>query len=135
MQREPIRGGRLRTRAFPLQVPQVCFSLVLAFCKFSLFRIICTKDAGCHLEESDPQTQLCTNANITLPEDYESFVADICQQDCSKSDSEEDDSKRCRFWRFVSMSQFEERTDFLSEGLRGSYKDLFPDDGDSMHSV
>ena len=27
------------------------------------------------------------------------------------------------------------RTDFLSEGLCGNYKDLLSDDGDSMHSV
>ena len=78
----------------------------LPFVNLSVFRIICKKDAGCQLEESDPQTPTCANANITIPEGYDSFVAEVCQRGCAKSDSEEDDSKRCRFWRFVSMPPF-----------------------------
>ena len=111
--------------------------LVSTWCQTFLFRVICKKDDECQLEESDPQTPTCTNANITLPDDYESFAADICQQDCAKSDLEKDDSKRCRFWRFVSImpSIIQSRTDFLSEGLCGHCEDLFPDDVQPMHSV
>ena len=69
-------------------------------------RIICEKGADCVLEENDPQTPICgeSAANITLPEDYESFAGDLCQADCEMSDAEEDDTKRCRFWRFVSWT-------------------------------
>ena len=67
-------------------------------------RIICEKDAPCELEEFDPQTPTCGDANVTIPEDYASFAKELCQADCEMSDAEEDASKRCRFWRFVSWT-------------------------------
>ena len=67
-------------------------------------RITCEKDAPCVLEEFDDQTPTCADANVTLPQDYGSFAEDLCQTNCAKSDAEEDDSKRCRFWRFVSWT-------------------------------
>jgi len=66
----------------------------------NLCRIVCQKDAECELQESDPQTPTCSDGGVTLPENYESFAEDMCKTECAKSDTEEDDAKRCRFWRF-----------------------------------
>ena len=79
-----------------------CLLLLIMSC---VSRIICEKDAACELEEFDPQTPTCADANITLANvTYESFAGDLCQADCEMSDAEEDASKRCRFWRFVSWT-------------------------------
>ena len=68
----------------------------------SLSRITCNKEdqPACKLEEFDPNIPVC--ANITNPENYEDFEANNCESYCASSDAEEDETKRCRFWRFVS---------------------------------
>ena len=71
---------------------------------FFLSRIVCEKGADCELEEVDVQTTTCKDGNITVPQDFESFDGKTCEDDCAKSDAEEDDTKRCRFWRFVSSN-------------------------------
>ena len=110
------------------------FDNVLCLSQF-LSRIVCQKDADCVLEEFDPQTPTCSDGGVTVPENYESFAEDLCRADCAKSDEEEDDAKRCRFWRFVSRKSSEVGLSFSSQGPFGNYEDLFPDDGHSMHSV
>ena len=90
-------------------------SLLLKMTCFS--RITCEKDEPCVLEEFDDQTPTCANANVTLPQDYGSFAEDLCRADCAKSDEEEDDAKRCRFWRFVSRTLSEVGLIFISRTI------------------
>ena len=77
-------------------------------------RIVCEKGGDCELEEVDVQTTTCKDGNITVPQDFESFDGKTCEDDCAKSEAEEDDTKRCRFWRFVSFNIFLFGTDFAS---------------------
>ena len=110
------------------------FDNVLCLSQF-LSRIVCQKDADCVLEESDPQTPTCSDGGVTVPENYESFAEDMCKTECAKSDTEEDDTKRCRFWRFVSWTSLKVGLIFLSQGPSWNNEDLLSDDGHSMHSV
>ena len=100
-----------------------------------LSRIVCEKGADCELEEVDVQTTTCKDGNITVPQDFESFDGKTCEDDCAKSDEEQDDTKRCRFWRFVSFNMFLFGTDFASEGPSWNNEVMFVDDGFPMHSV
>ena len=91
-------------------------------CEF-LSRIVCQKDAECELQESDPQTSTCSDGGVTLPENYESFAENLCKTECAKSDTEEDDAKRCRFWRFVSWTSLKVVcTDFYLKDHLGTTK-------------
>ena len=113
---------------FPAFDNDLCLSQFLS-------RIVCQKDADCVLEESDPQTPTCSDGGVTVPENYESFAEDMCKTECAKSDTEEDDTKRCRFWRFVSWTSLKVGLIFLFQGPSWNNEDLLSDDGHSMHSV
>jgi len=70
-----------------------------------LCRITCNKEdqPACKLEEFDPNIPVC--GNITTPENYEDFEANNCEIYCASSDAEEDETKRCRFWRFDHLQK------------------------------
>jgi len=70
-----------------------------------LCRITCNKEdqPACQKEEFDSKIPVC--ANITIPENYEDFEANNCESYCASSDAEEDETKRCRFWRFDHLQK------------------------------